>query len=163
MSGKYTGSTFKGERQVRDAIDRMQRDIAQSNYLSYVNETPGIWTPGYYNVPVKYGIIFTAENGNFISFESGGSVHPHSFWCATPGFAEFIGLGHTSVNGRKSIEADTAVEFTSGAPFVGNNVMFHAGANKAAHQANSSAATVAALVTDFNALLAKLQAAGLMA
>ena len=34
---------------------------------------------------------------------------------------------------------------------------------KAAHQADSVAATVGALVTDFNALLAKLQAAGLMA
>jgi hypothetical protein len=33
----------------------------------------------------------------------------------------------------------------------------------AAHQANSVAADVATLVTDFNALLAKLQAAGLMA
>ena len=32
----------------------------------------------------------------------------------------------------------------------------------AAHQADSVAATVGALVTDFNALLAKLQAAGLM-
>lgn len=35
--------------------------------------------------------------------------------------------------------------------------------NVAAHQANSSAADVAALVVDFNALLAKLQAANLMA
>lgn len=33
----------------------------------------------------------------------------------------------------------------------------------AAHQANTAAADVAGLVTDFNALLAKLQAAGLMA
>lgn len=34
---------------------------------------------------------------------------------------------------------------------------------KAAHQANSAAADIATMVTDFNALLAKLQAAGLMA
>ena len=34
---------------------------------------------------------------------------------------------------------------------------------KAAHQANSVAADTAAMVVDFNALLAKLQAAGLMA
>lgn len=33
----------------------------------------------------------------------------------------------------------------------------------AAHQANSAAADIATMVTDFNALLAKLQAAGLMA
>lgn len=36
-------------------------------------------------------------------------------------------------------------------------------AGQAAHQADSAAADVATLVTDFNALLAKLQAAGLMA
>lgn len=36
-------------------------------------------------------------------------------------------------------------------------------AGQAAHQANSAAVDVATLVTDFNALLAKLQAAGLMA
>lgn len=35
--------------------------------------------------------------------------------------------------------------------------------NKAAHQANSTASDVAGLVVDFNALLAKLQAANLMA
>lgn len=34
---------------------------------------------------------------------------------------------------------------------------------RAAHQANSTAADVATLVSDFNALLAKLIAAGLMA
>ena len=34
--------------------------------------------------------------------------------------------------------------------------------NVAAHQANSVAADVATIVSDFNALLAKLQAAGLM-
>ena len=33
----------------------------------------------------------------------------------------------------------------------------------AANQANSTASTIAGLVTDFNALLAKLKAAGLMA
>jgi outer membrane murein-binding lipoprotein Lpp len=34
---------------------------------------------------------------------------------------------------------------------------------QAAHQANTTAADVAAMATDFNALLAKLQAAGIMA
>lgn len=37
------------------------------------------------------------------------------------------------------------------------------GLPQAAHQADSTATTIAGLVTDFNALLAKLQDAGLMA
>ncbi len=48
-------------------------------------------------------------------------------------------------------------------PYVGTNAIFHAGANKMAAQADSTAPDVATLKADFNALLAKARAAGLMA
>lgn len=63
--------------------------------------------------------------------------------------------------GRTTASTGSAEEIT-----VGNGLLLSSGSltvTPAAHQANSTAPDVATLVTDFNALLAKLQAAGLMA
>ncbi len=62
---------------------------------------------------------------------------------------------YTEQGGEKTVIGGT-LEIKEGASVTG--LSFPAAAN----QANSTASTIAGLVTDFNALLAKLKAAGLM-
>lgn len=64
---------------------------------------------------------------------------------------------YTEQGGEKTVIGGT-LEFKEGASVTGLPVPF----TPAAYQADSTATTVAALKDDFNALLAKLKAAGLM-
>lgn len=63
---------------------------------------------------------------------------------------------YTEQGGEKTVIGG-ALEIKEGASVTGLSFPV------AANQANSTASTIAGLVTDFNALLAKLKAAGLMA
>lgn len=78
-----------------------------------------------------------------------------------------IGDGKTPYNSLPSIGGDfipASVQTALDAKLTASTASFNAKltANKAATQANSVAADVATLVTDFNALLAKLKTAGIM-
>ena len=64
---------------------------------------------------------------------------------------------YTDANGKKTLGTEQLLPAAEVASLGG------ALQTAAAHQANSTATDVAGLVADFNALLAKLQAAGLMA
>ena len=68
--------------------------------------------------------------------------------------SEYNAKNYTEQGGEKTIIGGT-LEIKQGASVTGLPV--------AANQANSEATTIAGLVTDFNALLAKLKVAGLMA
>lgn len=68
--------------------------------------------------------------------------------------SEYNAKNYTEQGGEKTIIGGT-LEIKQGASVTGLPA--------AANQANSEATTIAGLVADFNALLAKLKAAGLMA
>jgi predicted RecA/RadA family phage recombinase len=95
--------------------------------------------------------VFELPKKEALAINQGDKV----YWDSTPGEVTktqgdgvFLGHAETSVGGAAST---VRVKLEGGL------------LGQAATQANSAAADVAALVTDFNALLAKLKAAGLMA
>lgn len=107
----------------------------------------------------------TAERSSF-SFFSGlvpGYLSGFEFDLKDFVGGAFLG-GALSAGGRAKIQnygTVTGWEFTS-PPYVGVYPIWHAGVNKMPAQADTTAADLAALKVDHNALLAKLRAAGLM-
>lgn len=122
-----------------------------------------------------HALHYDAVSGKYNFFEVGGagggiiSIGADDTGSGIPYFAFATDNGVTwglfgslTGNNRYGIAGSQAWEFTT-TPFVGTNAIFHAGANKMTSQADSTAADVATLKADFNALLAKLRTAGLMA
>lgn len=122
-----------------------------------------------------HALHYHAPSGKYDFFEIGGagggiiSVGADDTGSGWPYFSlasdnglDWGVVGTLTGNDRIAIIGSKAYEFGS-TPFVGTNPIFHAGANKMAAQADSTAVDVASLRADFNAFMAKARAAGLMA
>lgn len=149
----------------REAIDAMIETLT-AGFIPVVDDTAN-WGAGFWRtVSTIEGITIgdnSVEGTMTIARAPIGTLGAIEFDLA--GFTGGGGLGGLSVNNRifcGTYGTVTGFEFNQ-TPYVGLNAIFHAGANKAAAQADSTAATVADLKADLNSLMAKFRAAGLMA
>ena len=96
---------------------------------------------------------YTEQGGNVTHF--GGKVV----------FEEGVEVEGLSADPLNKASADTlgGIKVGDGLSIDSDGVLSADGITPAANQADSTATTIAGLVTDFNALLAKLKTAGLMA